>query len=407
MAASLPSPPVPSAPAEPANNDIVAPAAVRPNPIASRPAKKRPVPIELTQLDPVAAVAEPAKKPKTATGSVAKSAALPSATTPISEIHHQDMCKTRAPRRGSKSATGKKSKRKSSPTSAPSFPVILMGMLSTPQNSKYITFLSDERRFVILDSAEFETELLPMHFETDSSNMYWNFTRMLEEWDFKAEMDDDYPGKDVYSHPDFKKGDWEGCFTITKPGSETTNVKESPPLKPLGMPPLPSVSKVKPQMETPSQSLAHLNASLSKHMSATEQSRLLCNRHGLLKDSSALQEMIQAQAQQNDASVLQAMLLQALQSNSPTIQAMMADVSSIQALMAAQQERSRMITAAVESLGHSMTPRTISPEFLQIQAALGGQSLDALTENFIKQSVERMMSRQMMMRQMGQDFGPM
>jgi hypothetical protein len=282
-----------------------------------------------------------------------------------------------------------------------------MGMLSTPQNSQYITFLSDERRFVILDSAEFETKLLPMHFETHSSNMYWNFTRMLEEWDFKAETDDDHPGKDVYSHPQFKKGDWEGCLRITKPGSEAANFKASPPLKPLGMPPLPSVPAAHSQMETPAQSLALLNASLSKHMSATEQSRLLCNRHGLLKDSSTLLEMIQAQASQNDASLLQPMMLQAQQSNSSTLQAMMADVSSIQALMAAQQERSRMITAAVESLGHSITPRTISPEFSQIQAALGSQSLDALAENFIKQSVERMMSRQFIMRQMGQDFGPL
>lgn len=367
-----------------ASHDTLMLNAIRP-PAASRPAKKRPVPIELAHLDPaLATVAEP-KKRKTAPNRMSPTMAAA------------------APKLKSKSKD-KKPKRKQSQSHTPSFPAILMGMLSTPQNAQYISFLPDDRRFVILDPAAFEMKLLPLHFEAEGENMYWNFTRTLEEWEFKSEPSEDYAGKDVYSHPLFKKGDWEGCLKITKPGSIESaidKVKAASLLKPLGsMPPLPSQ-----ETQTDSaQSLAFLNASLSKHMSATENSRILCNKYGLL-DSSKLQDMLLAQAAQNESSVLHTLMLQAQQGDISNLHAMMmpqhADMSSLQAMMAAQQARSRIISAAVATL--KSKPRTISPEFSQVASLLGNRAnLDVMTERFIKQSMEKMMGRQVMRSQMGQ-----
>ena len=47
----------------------------------------------------------------------------------------------------------------------PSFPTILMGILSAPQNNEYITFLSHEQNFIIINSDEMERKVLPMYFE--------------------------------------------------------------------------------------------------------------------------------------------------------------------------------------------------------------------------------------------------
>jgi hypothetical protein len=332
-----------------------------------------------------------------------------------------------------------------------------MGMLSTPQNSEYITFLKDKNRFVVLDASEFESKVLPMHFEpTGTSSMYGNFTLMLDEWGFKTGKDDEFPGKDVYSHPMFKEGDWEGCLKITKPGSKSIEAakleyrKPSPPPKTAASTILPEDS----QMKAPdAQSLAVLNASLSKHMSATETSRVLCNRYGLLNDSSKLQAMMaaQAQAQQNEASALgalqamiatqaqqnessalpmlaaqaqqndssalgalQAMLVAQAQQNDSSVLALQAilaaqaqqnESSALQAILAAQDPSTlQAILAAHQAQTlHPHAPRTISPEF---SAILGNaSSLDVMAERFIKQSVERMMNRQVMRSHMNQGFG--
>jgi hypothetical protein len=366
-----------------------------------------------------------------------------------------------------------KVRRKSSLTPTPSFPAILMGMLSTPQNSEYITFLKDKNRFVVLDASEFESKVLPMHFEpTGASSMYGNFTLMLDEWGFKTGKDDEFPGKDVYSHPMFKEGDWEGCLKITKPGSKSIEAakleyrKPSPPPKTAASTILPEDS----QMKAPdAQSLAVLNASLSKHMSATETSRVLCNRYGLLNDSSKLQAMMAAQAQQNESSALQAMLaaqaqaqqneasalgalqamiatqaqqnessalpmlaVQAQQNDSSALGALQAmlvaqaqqndsSVLALQAILAAQAQQNEssalqailaaqdpstlqaILAAHQAQTLHPHAPRTISPEF---SAILGNaSSLDVMAERFIKQSVERMMNRQVMRSHMNQGFG--
>jgi len=352
----------------------------RPLPVSSRPAKKRPVPAELT-MQLASDFDGGIKKTKTVDG-----ADSPEATPSSPVVNHLT-----SKRKSSKSSkpTEKKPKhnsRRKHLTPTPSFPAMLMGILATPENSEYITFLEDERRFVILDSAKFESKVLPIIHLPERYSLHWNnFTKMLEEWDFKAEKDDEYPGKEVYSHPMFRKGDWEGCLKITKPGSsgdlKTEDSKTSHLFKPLSILPHLPADKNFPQ-------LSQLNKS-------TEASRNLCNKHGLLKDSSTLQAMLfEAQAQKKDAATLQAMMLQASSSDSSTLQAMMQRESPLHAMIAAQQVRNRMISAVVESAA----PRTISPEsnmFGKNQA-----SLDVMTEQFIRQSVERMMKMQVMRSQL-------
>ena len=347
-------------------------------PISSRPAKKRPVPLELA-MAAFEVAEEPSKKVRTAPDDV--STALP--RLPPSQpkaTSHGTKSKSSNPKDkpDKKKTKTKKSRRNSNTTPPPSFPAILMGIISTPQNSMCITFLSDDQRFVILDGVKFESEVLPMHFEaTPESPLYASFLRMLDEWGFKIESAEEFPGIVVYSHPMFKKGDWEGCLNICKPGSvvevkQIAQVADAPAKKsakgPKAKCPKAKSSEtvaqppqVPPAMEPPTaQNLGLLNATLSQHMTATESSRILCNRFGLLQDSLALQ-----------------------------------------AVMQAQQARSRMISAAVGGLDGS-SPRTISPEFQTAVAAAGAQNpnlpleLDVMTARFIKSSMERMQSRQVM-----------
>ena len=47
----------------------------------------------------------------------------------------------------------------------PSFPVILMAIMSAPQNKDYITFLSDKKRFIIINPNDLANKVLPIHFE--------------------------------------------------------------------------------------------------------------------------------------------------------------------------------------------------------------------------------------------------
>lgn len=347
-------------------------------PTSSRPAKKRPVPAELTHLNPD--LPDTAADIRLNTNVLPKNAFLPpSKPSPLKETMAQNHITAKS---NKKPKLGKRSRRVSSVSSTPAFPAILMGILSTPQNSEFITFLKDERRFVVLDTSKFESQVLPIHFgETPSTSSYLNFTRMLDEWGFKCEKDEEFPGLDVYGHPKFRKGDWEECLKIQKPATfgpvvMAASKRTSPLMGPFGaladahhcLPPLllpcdpthvmttlpsPQISHLEAPNAT---SIALLNASLSKHMSATESSRILCNRLGLFQDSNALIAMMQA-----------------------------------------QQARSRVIAEAVETFQENGLPRTISPEFSHMPRQAPSSNLDVLTERFIKQSMERMHSRQVMM----------
>jgi hypothetical protein len=63
----------------------------------------------------------------------------------------------------------------------PPFPVILMAILSGSQNWEYITFLSDEQRFIIIDSVSLESKVLPIHFE-ENVPTYDQFLQLLDLW---------------------------------------------------------------------------------------------------------------------------------------------------------------------------------------------------------------------------------
>ena len=403
---------------------------------SARPAKKRPVPMEITQQDSDTAktMANANKKAKAipmSNDSVAYPAANPN------QIPCNSTPRIQATATKGETTEKKKSKqrrRKSSLASRPSFPAMLMGMLSTPQNSPYIKFLEDESRFVIVDFMAVESNLLSLHFEaTDMSSLYWKFTKMLEEWGFKVESDNEFPGKDVYSHPMFKKGDWESCLKITRPDSVEATLNKvktcvSPLLRPLAMPPLPwaNVKAQLPDMDvTNGHSLASLHASLSRQMSATEATRNLCVRYGLLKETSAARGLARARVSRIDASVFQTMLrtqhndtsmlqgvitqvqndliqAQAQQQREPSApfyaRSQKNDASVLQATMALQQAHSRTITGAGARFQDTQAgkSRTISPEFSQMLGTQSPSQLDALAERFITQSMERRMNRQVM-----------
>ena len=101
----------------------------------------------------------------------------------------------------------------------PSFPVILMAILTSPQNEELIAFLSDEQSFIVIDPITLQNDVLPRHFEEDPPNLE-QFTACLEKWGFETVNDPNYPNVNVYRHPMFRKGDWEGCLKIQLPVSE-------------------------------------------------------------------------------------------------------------------------------------------------------------------------------------------
>ena len=127
----------------------------------------------------------------------------------------------------------------------------------------------------------------------------------------------------------------------------------------------------------------------------------------MMQVSQQPQEAAFQAAVHQEPSSLEAMMTSHAQLQDPSsLQAMMASHANLQALMSAQQARSRLLTAAVETFQdpNCTNPRTISPEFSQAAASLLGNqaNLDVMTERFIKQSMERMMERQVIMSQMGQ-----
>ena len=64
----------------------------------------------------------------------------------------------------------------------PSFPVVLMAILSGTQNSQYITFLSNGESFIIIDPVGLELNVLPKHFEDTNSPTYDEFLQLLAIW---------------------------------------------------------------------------------------------------------------------------------------------------------------------------------------------------------------------------------
>jgi len=64
----------------------------------------------------------------------------------------------------------------------PSFPVVLMAILSATENSQYITFLSNGESFITIDPVGLELNVLPKHFEDKISPTYDEFLQLLAIW---------------------------------------------------------------------------------------------------------------------------------------------------------------------------------------------------------------------------------
>ena len=63
----------------------------------------------------------------------------------------------------------------------PSFPTILMGILSAPQNNDCIQFLTDEQSFIIVNPNALERNVLPTHFQ-DNVPTLEQFQYLLAIW---------------------------------------------------------------------------------------------------------------------------------------------------------------------------------------------------------------------------------
>ena len=63
----------------------------------------------------------------------------------------------------------------------PSFPTILMGILSAPQNNDCIQFLTDEQSFIIVNPNALERNVLPTHFQ-DNVPTLDHFQYLLAIW---------------------------------------------------------------------------------------------------------------------------------------------------------------------------------------------------------------------------------
>ena len=70
----------------------------------------------------------------------------------------------------------------------PSFPALLMGIMSASQNKEYISFLSDDRSFIIVNPEMLVSHVLPMYFterdgDDDDDNMnFGDFLELLDVW---------------------------------------------------------------------------------------------------------------------------------------------------------------------------------------------------------------------------------
>ena len=63
----------------------------------------------------------------------------------------------------------------------PSFPTILMGILSAPQNNDCIQFLTDEQSFIIVNPNALERNVLPTHFQENVPTLE-QFQYLLAIW---------------------------------------------------------------------------------------------------------------------------------------------------------------------------------------------------------------------------------
>ena len=145
------------------------PAAAIPN--LRRPAKKRTVTatFEVTHADTEAKVTPK----KIAVASLGKKSSTPSSSS-FTEIHpsYKVQSKHQHQRKGSRPSKMK--------ADQPSFPLLLMAIMSSSQNKEYITFLSDGQSFIIINPDGLQKCVLNRQFEIVLT--YDQFLHLLVLW---------------------------------------------------------------------------------------------------------------------------------------------------------------------------------------------------------------------------------
>eukprot|EP00579_Thalassiosira_antarctica_P011053 CAMPEP_0201909998 /NCGR_PEP_ID=MMETSP0903-20130614/1536_1 /ASSEMBLY_ACC=CAM_ASM_000552 /TAXON_ID=420261 /ORGANISM="Thalassiosira antarctica, Strain CCMP982" /LENGTH=640 /DNA_ID=CAMNT_0048444581 /DNA_START=36 /DNA_END=1958 /DNA_ORIENTATION=- len=178
------------------------------SPAPRRPAKKRAVPAEFDAMTVTTQCY----------GAIAAATASP-------ESHNKPSTTTPTPAGSSNKPTKllkqTKSKQRGSTTfkmkaNQPSFPVILMAIMSAPQNKEFITFLSDGKSFIIVHPGALAKIVLPIHFE-ENVPTFDQFLNLLAIWGFEVIKDPQFPRVNVYKHPLFRRGEWESCLQMKLP----------------------------------------------------------------------------------------------------------------------------------------------------------------------------------------------
>ena len=91
-----------------------------------------------------------------------------------------------------------------------------MAIMTAPQNEKFISFLSDNQSFIIINPEALSTQVFPVHFEHNVPS-FEQFVDILATWGFRVEEDDpQFPNVAVYRHGLFRRGDWENCLKMEK-----------------------------------------------------------------------------------------------------------------------------------------------------------------------------------------------
>lgn len=173
---------------------------------------------------PAAAIGLSTKKPMsktTRTKPTKKRSAADDLNTADNVSYHQPALSNKKARNSSKTNTNDSDRRQEATifqtkANQPSFPTVLMGIMSAPQNIDCITFLSDESSIIIINPEAVAKNVLPIHFEGNVPT-YDLFLNLLTMWGFNVVQDPQYPKVKVYQHPMFQKGDWEACLQMQLP----------------------------------------------------------------------------------------------------------------------------------------------------------------------------------------------
>ena len=138
-----------------------------------RPAKKRAMPAEFDVTSVIQRYGVSATPNVATPESPCSNHSMPKATAKIKPATKQNQIKSNKRRKGANTFKIK--------DNGPSFPVILMGIMSAPQNEEFITFLSDKKRFIVVHPGVLAKNVLPIHFDDDVPT-FDQFLDLMAKW---------------------------------------------------------------------------------------------------------------------------------------------------------------------------------------------------------------------------------